>query len=93
MFRFAWAAVVAAAMAGPALAGEFNKKVSIGDAAPEFSKLEGVDGHARAPGRTAGLNAGTIAAGRVRLVGWIVSAPHATVRRTRDCSRRGYHHG
>lgn len=44
MFRFALAAVVAAAMAVPATAGEFNKKVSIGDAAPEFSKLEGVDG-------------------------------------------------
>jgi peroxiredoxin len=31
-------------MALPAGAGEFNKKVSIGDAAPDFSKLEGADG-------------------------------------------------
>ena len=28
----------------PVCAGEFNKKISIGDAAPDFSKLEGVDG-------------------------------------------------
>ena len=35
--------LVAAGMALPAFAGEFNKKVSIGDAIPDFSKLEGTD--------------------------------------------------
>jgi len=46
MIRFATALLVAAgmALASPALAGEFNKKVSIGDAAPAFTSLEGVDG-------------------------------------------------
>jgi peroxiredoxin len=44
MVRYALALLVAAGMAMPVCAGEFNKKISIGDAAPDFSKLEGVDG-------------------------------------------------
>jgi thiol-disulfide isomerase/thioredoxin len=44
MYRYALALLVAAGMAMPACAGEFNKKISIGDAAPSFSSLEGVDG-------------------------------------------------
>jgi len=45
MFRFASACMIAASLAAiPALAGEFNKKLSIGDAAPNFAGLEGVDG-------------------------------------------------
>jgi peroxiredoxin len=45
MVRFALACLVAAGLAaGSAHAGEFNKKLSIGDAAPAFSGLEGVDG-------------------------------------------------
>jgi peroxiredoxin len=43
---FATALLVAAGMAlvGPACAGEFNKKLKIGDAAPAWTSLEGVDG-------------------------------------------------
>ncbi|MBY0527210.1 MAG: thioredoxin family protein [Gemmataceae bacterium] len=46
MFRFAVACLVAAGLAfvSPIKAGEFNKKLSIGDAAPGFNALEGVDG-------------------------------------------------
>jgi peroxiredoxin len=44
MYRYALAFLVAAGMALPAGAGEFNKKLSIGDGAPSFSSLEGVDG-------------------------------------------------
>jgi peroxiredoxin len=44
MVRYPLALLVAAGMAMPACAGEFNKKISIGDAAPSFSSLEGVDG-------------------------------------------------
>lgn len=43
MVRIALAMLLAAVMAVPALAGEFNKKLSIGDAAPEFKELPGVD--------------------------------------------------
>lgn len=42
MVRFASIALLSFALA--AQAGEFNKKVNIGDAAPAFSNLEGVDG-------------------------------------------------
>ena len=46
MARFATALLVALAMAfvTPARAGEFNKKINIGDAAPTFKDLEGTDG-------------------------------------------------
>jgi peroxiredoxin len=44
MVRFAIAALVGVALAGTSQAGEFNKKLNVGDAAPSFSKLEGVDG-------------------------------------------------
>jgi peroxiredoxin len=46
MSRIAAALLVATGMAlvAPAHAGEFNKKLKIGDAAPTFSNLEGVDG-------------------------------------------------
>jgi peroxiredoxin len=45
MVRLTFAALVVAGLAlGTAQAGEFNKKVKIGDAAPVFSKLPGVDG-------------------------------------------------
>jgi peroxiredoxin len=46
MYRIALALLVAAGMAlvVPAKAGEFNKKLSIGDAAPAWKELEGVDG-------------------------------------------------
>jgi peroxiredoxin len=46
MIRYAAAFLVATGMAlvGPAQAGEFNKKLSIGDSAPVFTGLEGVDG-------------------------------------------------
>lgn len=44
MFRFATVALVAVALLSTTRAGEFNKKLNIGDAAPSFSKLEGVDG-------------------------------------------------
>jgi peroxiredoxin len=43
--RYALAFVAALSLAAaPALAGKFNKKLNIGDAAPTFSGLEGVDG-------------------------------------------------
>lgn len=44
MIRCATVLTAALLLAGPALAGEFNKKVSIGDAAPTFTGLEGTDG-------------------------------------------------
>lgn len=44
MFRFAAAVLVAAGMATAAPAAEFNKKLNIGDAAPAWTGLEGVDG-------------------------------------------------
>jgi peroxiredoxin len=45
MYRLATFALVAAALflASPLEAGKFNKKVSVGDAAPTFSKLPGTD--------------------------------------------------
>lgn len=43
MFRFVSAALVAASLTVLASAGEFNKVVKIGDAAPAFSSLPGVD--------------------------------------------------
>lgn len=47
MVRFAFAALVAVAalaFVGSATAGEFNKKMNIGDAAPSFKELEAADG-------------------------------------------------
>jgi peroxiredoxin len=46
MFRMTLAVLVAAGLsaANPAVAGEFNKKLNIGDAAPAWTGLEGVDG-------------------------------------------------
>src|SRR5689334_10260242 len=46
MYRLATFALVAAALclATPLEAGKFNKKLSIGDSAPAFSKLPGTDG-------------------------------------------------
>ena len=44
MYRIAAAAMLAVLVAIPATAGEFNKKVKIGDTAPTFSSLPGVDG-------------------------------------------------
>jgi peroxiredoxin len=44
MIRYAAAALVAVGLAVASQAGEFNKKLNIGDAAPAFSQLEGVDG-------------------------------------------------
>jgi peroxiredoxin len=44
MIRYAAAALVAVGLAVAGQAGEFNKKLNIGDAAPAFSQLEGVDG-------------------------------------------------
>src|SRR5438270_12527563 len=45
MFRFAIPALVALGMvAGSSHAGQFNRKLSIGDAAPAWSSLPGVDG-------------------------------------------------
>ncbi len=45
MIRFACAALIVAGLAlAPAQAGEFNKKLNIGDAAPAWSNLPGVDG-------------------------------------------------
>lgn len=41
---FFGAAVLVAAAGGPALAGKFNKKLDIGDAAPQFSEVPAVDG-------------------------------------------------
>jgi peroxiredoxin len=42
--RFSVALLVAICLAAVALAGKYNKTLSIGDAAPDFSGLEGVDG-------------------------------------------------
>jgi peroxiredoxin len=44
MFRLVAIAAVAAALAVQAQAGEFNKKLNIGDAAPAFASLPGTDG-------------------------------------------------
>lgn len=45
MIRFALTFVVVVCLAvSPAIAGEFNKKLSIGDQAPAFTGLDGVDG-------------------------------------------------
>jgi peroxiredoxin len=46
MIRFAFVGMVAlsAALASPVFAGEFNKKVDIGDSGPTFEKLPGTDG-------------------------------------------------
>lgn len=44
MIRFAVAFLMAALTITPAIGGEFNKKVNIGDQAPTFTGLEGVDG-------------------------------------------------
>src|SRR4051812_31757939 len=46
MIRYAVAALVAAGLAvgSPVQAGEFNKKLNVGDKAPAFTGLEGVDG-------------------------------------------------
>ena len=43
-----FALAIAACLAAPALAGKYNKTLSIGDAAPAFSGLEGVDGQPHA---------------------------------------------
>lgn len=44
MFRTATAALLGLALVTSAQAGEFNKKLSIGDSAPTWENLEGVDG-------------------------------------------------
>jgi peroxiredoxin len=44
MFRVAAAVLTIGLLTFPAVAGEFNKKVSIGDQAPVFKDLEGVNG-------------------------------------------------
>lgn len=44
MFRSATAAVLGLALVASVQAGEFNKKLSVGDAAPTWEKVEGVDG-------------------------------------------------
>jgi peroxiredoxin len=44
MVRCAVAALMVVALTLPLQAGEFNKKVSIGDACPTFTGLDGVDG-------------------------------------------------
>jgi len=44
MVRYAAAFLMVAGLSLPVQAGEFNKKLSIGDAAPSFTGLEGVDG-------------------------------------------------
>lgn len=44
MFHYVAASLVAAALVVTTQAGEFNKKLKIGDPAPSFSDLEGVDG-------------------------------------------------
>jgi peroxiredoxin len=43
MFRFAVVALALAGLAMPLLGGEFNKVLSVGDAAPSFTDLPGVD--------------------------------------------------
>lgn len=50
-----WVVGLAAGIASPALAGEFNKTLSIGDAAPDWAELAGVDGkpHSRSEYDTA----------------------------------------
>jgi len=44
MYRIAAAAFLAAIVVIPVTAGKFNEKLSVGDAAPSFSNLPGVDG-------------------------------------------------
>lgn len=44
MFRSATAALLGLALVASVQAGEFNKKLSIGDSAPAWEKVEGVDG-------------------------------------------------
>jgi len=44
MIRYAIAALTLALFLTPVYGGEFNKKISIGDAAPTFSKLPAIDG-------------------------------------------------
>jgi len=44
MIRLAVAALLLAGLAFPAQAGKFNAKLNIGDAAPTFTDLQGVDG-------------------------------------------------
>ncbi len=44
MIRIAAAALLAAIVVIPATAGEYNKKVNVGQKAPSFSSLPGVDG-------------------------------------------------
>jgi peroxiredoxin len=44
MFRYTLAVLVAGLFLAPLSAGEYNKKVSLGDAAPNFSKLPAADG-------------------------------------------------
>jgi peroxiredoxin len=44
MIRTAAAVVLAAMVVIPVTAGQFNKKISVGDAAPTFTSLPGVDG-------------------------------------------------
>ena len=42
--RFALAVLLTACLAAAAFGGKYNKTLSIGDAAPDFNNLEGVDG-------------------------------------------------
>jgi peroxiredoxin len=44
MIRYATAVMAVAVLVCAAIAGEFNKKLNIGDPAPSFANLEGVDG-------------------------------------------------
>jgi peroxiredoxin len=44
MIRYAIAVLTLALFLAPLSGGEFNKKISIGDAAPQFSKLPAIDG-------------------------------------------------
>lgn len=44
MLRYAWLGAALASLALIAEAGQFNKKLNIGDACPSFQNLEGVDG-------------------------------------------------
>src|ERR1700722_375036 len=44
MVRFAAALGAALVLLGPVGAGKYNKKISVGDAAPTFSNLPGTDG-------------------------------------------------
>jgi peroxiredoxin len=45
MYRYVLPVLVAAGfVVGPALAGKYNRKISVGDAAPGFKSLEAIDG-------------------------------------------------